>query len=87
MDPRFVTLLKPFLRFLGDAPLAPDSALRALGLDSMKAIDLLFAIEDEFEVVLPDMLMNDTTFETAATLWHAVRSCLDGSCAAAVGMP
>ena len=86
MDPRFVTLLKPFLRFLGDAPLEPDSALRALGLDSMKAIDLLFAIEDEFEVVLPDTLMNDATFETVATLWLAVLSCLDGSSTIAVGM-
>jgi len=79
MDPRFITVLKPFLRFLGDAPLEAGSSLRKLGLDSMKAIDLLFAIEDEFNVMLPDEMMNDATFETAGTLWHAVRGCVGDS--------
>jgi acyl carrier protein len=73
-----MTLLKPFLRFL-DAPLEAGSSLRELGLDSMKAIDLLFAIEDEFGIMLPDELMKDETFETAGTLWRAVQGCLGGS--------
>lgn len=76
MDPRFIAVLRPFLRFLADAPVTEGSPLRSLGLDSMKAIDLLFAIEDEFNVMLPDDMMNDATFETAGTLWQAVRDCL-----------
>lgn len=76
MESRFVELLTPFLRFLGDSPLEHGSNLRSLGLDSMQAINLLFAIEDTFGVTLPDEMLNDATFETAGSLWHAVQSCL-----------
>jgi len=72
MDSRFVELLTPFLKFLGDHEINVDSRLRDYGLDSMKAIDLLFAIEDTFGVALPDEDLNDTTFATAGSLWRAV---------------
>ena len=73
MDDRFVTLLRPFLRFLpdGEAP-EPGDKLHDLGLDSMQAIELLFAVEDTFGVSLPDEKLTDATFETAASLWQAI---------------
>ena len=73
MDDRFVTLLRPFLRFLpeGRTP-APDDRLHDLGLDSMQAIELLFAVEDTFGVSLPDEKLTDATFETAGSLWQAI---------------
>lgn len=73
MDDRFVTLLRPFLRFLPpDRAPAPDDRLHDLGLDSMQAIELLFAVEDTFGVSLPDELLTDATFETAGSLWRAI---------------
>ena len=72
MDSRFVALLVPFLKFLGDREITRDSALRELGLDSMQAIELLLAIEDEFGVSLPDEDLNDTTFATAGNLWDVI---------------
>ena len=33
--------------------LVPDASLEALGLDSMDTIDLLFNIEDEFNITVP----------------------------------
>jgi acyl carrier protein len=72
MDSRFVEVLRPFLKFLGDQQVTAESRLRELGLDSMKAIELLFAIEDTFGVSLPDEDLNDTTFATAGSLWRAV---------------
>ncbi|NIL58641.1 phosphopantetheine-binding protein [Salinispora arenicola] len=72
MDPRFIDLLRPYLPVLGDRDITEDAGLRELGLDSMHAIDLLFAIEDTFDVSLPDDDLNDTTFETVGSLWHAV---------------
>ncbi|MFH8559484.1 acyl carrier protein [Streptomyces sp. NPDC017988] len=76
MDARFVELLTPFLKFLGEHEIGADSSLRDLGLDSMQAIELLFAIEDTFEVTLPDDDMNDATFATAGSLWQAIDAAL-----------
>lgn len=77
MDTRFTELLTPFLKFLGDQEITPDSSLRELGLDSMQAIELLFAIEDTFAVSLPDEDMNDATFATAGSLWNALHAVLE----------
>jgi acyl carrier protein len=78
VDSRFVELLTPFLKFLGNRPVTADSPLRELGLDSMKSIDLLFAIEDGLGVSLPDEDLNDTTFATAGSLWRAVEAARSG---------
>ncbi|WP_165984151.1 phosphopantetheine-binding protein [Streptomyces sp. YIM 98790] len=72
MDQRFTDLLRPFLKFASDPGLTPESDLRALGLDSMQAIELLFAIEDTYGISLPDDELNDTTFGTAGNLWRAI---------------
>ncbi|MFJ6632449.1 phosphopantetheine-binding protein [Streptomyces sp. NPDC091376] len=72
MDTRFTDLLAPFLKYLGDQELTEASDLRKLGLDSMQSIELLFAIEDTFDVSLPDEDLNDATFATAGTLWKAI---------------
>lgn len=73
MNQTFTDLLVPFLPYLNGAPLTEDSRLHDLGLNSMKAIDLLFSIEDELGVSLPDDDLNDATFATAGNLWNAVR--------------
>ncbi len=72
MDARFTELLAPFLKFSDDKEITADSNLRDLGLDSMQSIELLFAIEDSFGISLPDDELNDTTFATAGSLWHAI---------------
>ncbi|MFC8008535.1 phosphopantetheine-binding protein [Streptomyces olivaceus] len=72
MDTAFTDILRPFLKFAGDSELTAQSRLRELGLDSMQAIQLLFAIEDNCDVSLPDELLSDATFETAGSLWEAV---------------
>jgi acyl carrier protein len=82
MDQKFVDLLTPFLKFLDGRPVTAESRLRELGLDSMKSIDLLFAIEDTFDVSLPDEDLNDTTFATAGSLWQAVDAARRDSAAA-----
>lgn len=72
MDESFTTMLRPFLKFAGHREIRPDSRLRDLGLDSMQAIELLFAIEDTFDICLPDDRLTDATFETAGSLWQVV---------------
>jgi len=73
VDPSLAELLRPFLRFLPEGfVLEPDSRLRDLGLDSMHAIQVLFAVEDSYGIVLPDHKLTDQTFETAGSLWQAI---------------
>ncbi|GAB3677976.1 phosphopantetheine-binding protein [Saccharopolyspora tripterygii] len=72
MESRFITLLTPFLKFAGDREITEDSDLREWGLDSMQAIELLFAIEDCYGIALPDDELNDDTFATAGSLWRVV---------------
>lgn len=72
MDETFVNLLRPFLSFADGQEVVEESRLRDLGLDSMQSIQVLFAIEDEYGVSLPDELLTDATFETAGSLWRAV---------------
>lgn len=72
MSPEFVALLRPYLRYAGDEDIAPDARLRDLGLDSMRAIELLFAIEDAYALEIPDEFLNEATFATARSLWSVV---------------
>ena len=79
MDPGFATVLRPFLKYAGDQEITAESRLRDLGLDSMQAIELLFAIEDGYGVTLPDDKLVDATFETAGGLWTEVNELLEAS--------
>ncbi|MFI1726742.1 phosphopantetheine-binding protein [Streptomyces sp. NPDC020489] len=72
MDTVFEKVLRDHLPRLQEQPLDHDTDLRDLGLDSMKSVDLLFAIEDEMDVSLPDDDLNESTFATAGSLWRAV---------------
>ncbi|XVQ06777.1 phosphopantetheine-binding protein [Spirillospora sp. CA-255316] len=76
MDERFTRMLEPFLPFLAGDPITPETLLREAGLDSMQAIELMFAVEDTFGVELPDEALSEETFRTAGNLWDAVRQAL-----------
>jgi acyl carrier protein len=76
VDTNFLTLLTPFLKYTSAQGITAESSLRDLGLDSMRAVELLFALEDAYDVVFPDDLLTDTTFETAGSLWTAIESLL-----------
>jgi acyl carrier protein len=72
VDGDFIAMLRPFLPYLDDQEILPDARLRDLGLDSMREVQLLFAVEDTYGIVLPDEMLTDTTFATAGQLWTAI---------------
>jgi acyl carrier protein len=74
VDVRFPEVITPFLKYAGSKPITAESSLHDLGLDSMRAIELLFAIEDTYGVSMPDELLTDATFATAGSLWAAIES-------------
>ncbi len=73
MDQAFVTIVRRHLKYLApDEELAPQASLKGLGLDSMAAVTLMFDIEDEFAVTLPDSHLTPETFATPASLWGVI---------------
>ncbi|MGW1591919.1 acyl carrier protein [Streptomyces sp. NPDC002386] len=80
MDQAFVDTLRPHLRYLAaEQELRAEDRLRDLGLNSMQAIDLVFDLEDNCGVTLPDDQLTDANFETAGSLWKAVETARSGS--------
>ncbi|HTZ45350.1 MAG TPA: acyl carrier protein [Jatrophihabitans sp.] len=79
MDSDFPAVLRPFLKYAGTHEINADTSLREMGLDSMRAIELLFAIEDTYAVAMPDEFLTDMTFETAGNLWGIIASLQSGS--------
>jgi acyl carrier protein len=71
MDREFTEVVASHLPLLNGRTVTASSSLREFGLDSMRSIDLLFALEDTFGVSLPDEDLNDATFATAGSLWQA----------------
>lgn len=68
-DDRFEDLLRTRLPYLpADEPLREDAGLAKLGLDSMQAMELLFDIEEEAGITVPDSAMNAETFATPSSL-------------------
>lgn len=66
---RLETLIRPNLKFLaaGDS-IGEEQNLGELGLDSLSTINLLFDIESEFGVSIPDEVLDENTFTTIANL-------------------
>jgi acyl carrier protein len=52
--------------------IAPDASLRSLGLNSMRAVDLVMDLEDSFDFAFPDSAFTDEVFATADTIWAVV---------------
>lgn len=72
MNAEFTALLRPYLKYAGDQEIGGDVCLRDLGLDSMRAIEVLFAVENAFGIMIPDEKLTDATFQTPLTLWSVI---------------
>jgi acyl carrier protein len=59
-----------------EAGLNPEVRLRTLGLNSMRAVDLVLDLEDRFGFAFPDDRFTDENFATEESLWAAVEPLL-----------
>lgn len=72
---KLLPILSKHLKFVKDAQNIPmDKELDALGLDSMRAINLLLDLEDSFDISFSGELLTEETFRTAVTLSKAISS-------------
>ena len=68
----FQDLLSMHLPFAGTGVLDESSDLSGLGLDSMSTVQLLADIEAQYDVELPDEILNEATFATVGSLWRTL---------------
>lgn len=66
------------------ATITPASTLKDLGVASLDAIEVIFDIEEDFDITFPDQGTNFDT-DTVQHLIDAVRSALDAKAAGAEG--
>ena len=55
-----------------------DDDLKKLGLDSMSAVNLLFDLEEHFNVTFPEHMLNERTFQNARSLEQALHALMRG---------
>jgi acyl carrier protein len=73
-DDSFENIVRPFLGLLDDAELPADVDMQSLGLDSLNAVQLLFALEDHYQLDLSTEFLGPELFASPATLWEAIRT-------------
>lgn len=64
--------------FAIDDKISPDDALVDLGIDSLKIVELLLALEDEFDIEFDASSLNPTDLTTAGSLLDIVQQHFDG---------
>lgn len=57
--------------------LGPDVDLHSAGMTSFASVNVMLALEDEFEVEFPDRLLNRSVFSTIANLERALGELVD----------
>ena len=58
--------------------LADSANLYTAGLTSHASVNVMLALEDEFDIEFPERLLKRATFESIANLREAIGSILDG---------
>jgi acyl carrier protein len=73
LNPLLEEVLRPHLVLLDrDQPVAPETELRDMGVDSLSLIEVLVAVENTFGVEFPDEFLVAETFRTPGSLWAAI---------------
>jgi acyl carrier protein len=71
------TILEKHGRLSVDAhSLAPEQSLYDAGLTSHASVNVMLALEDEFDVEFPERLLKRSTFESVAKLEQAIEGLL-----------
>ena len=67
------------------ATIKPESTLKDLGIESLEAIELIFDIEEHFNINFPDQQGANFDTDTAQSLVDAVQKALSDKAAAGEG--
>lgn len=67
--------------------ITPESTLKDLGIASLDAIELIFDIEEHFDISFPEQQGANFDSDTAQSLVDAVQMALDAKAAGGAGSP
>ncbi|WP_255509141.1 acyl carrier protein [Micromonospora sp. A202] len=73
--------MKEIVRGCMDSPsldLQPDTDLWAAGITSMQVVRVMIAVEEEFEIELPEEVLTRETFTSVQAITQAVRELVAG---------
>lgn len=76
MEKAFINILNGYLT--EDVSENQEVKLKDMGLDSMKSIELLITLEENYGISFPDELLNSSTFKNAKSLWITVQKIKNG---------
>lgn len=69
----FDALLRQHCRFIApDSPIDPDALLVTLGIDSLEVVEIIVAIEDQFDIMIPEEMLTPEIFATPGSIWQAI---------------
>jgi acyl carrier protein len=71
---RIAALVAEMLAGKGLAPVGPAASLRDAGLSSLDVVNLMMAVEDAFDLVLPEASMTPENFRSIGTIEALVAS-------------
>jgi acyl carrier protein len=76
-----IKVLDVLRSYLPEAPplgaLRPEDTLVALGIDSLKLVELIIGLEESFEIIIPDEEMIAANFDTVGSVSRLVSRILD----------
>ncbi|MBE2997238.1 hypothetical protein IDM40_00770 [Nocardiopsis sp. HNM0947] len=74
-DETFENLIRKALRtHPANAEINESLDLFSAGLDSMAQIELMLAVEEHYDIIIPDEMLVKETFSTPAQLWKVTKS-------------
>lgn len=80
MNEQIRTILKENARLSTDiATLNDDSNLHEAGMSSHATVNVMLALEDEFDIEFPPRLLKRTNFSSIASIQHAVNEIISDS--------
>lgn len=72
-DPTFEKLVRELLPpRTRDIPFDADAELKSVGIDSLALVHLLTALEEQYEVAIPDHILVDGSCDTLEGLWQVI---------------
>lgn len=77
LDDDFAAMVRDALGERAPAEITPGTSLKEVGTSSLAVLALAAALEDHYDVILPDGFLNAATLATAGSLWSALGTVLD----------
>jgi acyl carrier protein len=78
MDERILTIIRKHMP-QGDKPITAATPLAELEIESLDLVEIIFEIEEEFDIEIPYNANDDANFDTVGQILDRVKAIVAGS--------